>query len=98
MTNNDEGRFAPGLLAQGPVDIPAAISRWLTEWDQTKTGNALSAVLLVHRHKLMDKHVHLTEDIGDAVYSRCDSCGNLPNGFLWCPTLRVIAVQLGVVS
>lgn len=105
MTDKTEGQERVAALQSlrqvvvpAVVDVPAAISRWLTEWDQTKTGNALSAVLMAHEHKLMDEYVRLTTDVGKAKYSRCETCGNLPNGMLWCPTLMVIAVQLGVDS
>lgn len=107
MTGQTEGQERVAALqglrqvvesAATPVNVPDEILRWTHEWDRTKTGAVINAVVVVHRHKLMDEHVHFTDDLSKAKYAQCDSCGNLPNGFLWCPTIRVIAAQLGLSS
>ena len=98
MTDDVSSPTAPDLLAQAKVDLPAAIRQWLHEWDQTKTGAAIDAVLGRHEHRLFNAYMRVIEDAAEAEYARCETCGNLPNGTLWCPTVAYIAAELGVSS
>jgi hypothetical protein len=59
-------------------------------------ADALLAVLDVHHHSFLDQYMRRTDDVAKAEYSRCDTCGNNPNGYLWCRTFEVIAEQLDI--
>lgn len=57
---------------------------------------ALLGVLAVHEHSYLDAFMRRTDSTSSAKYSRCDACGNNPNGYLWCATVMAIAERVGV--
>lgn len=53
---------------------------------------ALDAVAAEHEHTYLDVHYRqCAENV--AAYARCDTCGNLPNGTLHCPTLAAASLR-----
>jgi hypothetical protein len=55
---------------------------------------ALDRVKAEHEHVYLDEHYR--ESARDkALYARCDTCGNLPNGTLDCPTLAAASLRGG---
>jgi hypothetical protein len=94
------------LIAQHAADLKAiytnqtagdhtftgALARFASEFVKLdRSAERLERAEALHEHTFLDEYMRPTDDVSRAAYGRCHTCGNIPNGCLWCPT--VIALR-----